>query len=306
MFSCSVASESGVSIPKSRVDAQYDATWLAVEFGYNTRPFAAPSLARSAVIAVLADVVELVDTLDLGSSAERCGSSSLPVRTTFSLSGPLLTPIASLPSCSLNHALSCALTRCARRRLALGVRRGPESEKGEVVFRLSAVFLLPSCSLNHALSCALTRCAGRRLALGVRRGPESEKGEVVFRLSAVFLLPSCSLNHALSCALTRCARRRLALGIRRGPESEKALFDSDGLILPHAALSTVLSRSRTHSTLAPCAVSALPGTKTPRQNTKTHASFGACGSSAHSVVDALSLCAGPSCPLDRAYPIASR
>ena len=30
---------------------------------------------------VLADVVELVDTLDLGSSAVRCGSSSLPIRT---------------------------------------------------------------------------------------------------------------------------------------------------------------------------------------------------------------------------------
>lgn len=28
-----------------------------------------------------ADVVELVDTLDLGSSAVRCGSSSLPIRT---------------------------------------------------------------------------------------------------------------------------------------------------------------------------------------------------------------------------------
>ncbi len=30
-----------------------------------------------------AGVVELVDTLDLGSSAERCGSSSLPARTKF-------------------------------------------------------------------------------------------------------------------------------------------------------------------------------------------------------------------------------
>ena len=29
----------------------------------------------------LAGVVELVDTLDLGSSAARCGSSSLPART---------------------------------------------------------------------------------------------------------------------------------------------------------------------------------------------------------------------------------
>ena len=28
-----------------------------------------------------ADVAKLVDALDLGSSAERCGSSSLPVRT---------------------------------------------------------------------------------------------------------------------------------------------------------------------------------------------------------------------------------
>jgi hypothetical protein len=30
---------------------------------------------------LIAGVVELVDTLDLGSSAERCGSSSLPART---------------------------------------------------------------------------------------------------------------------------------------------------------------------------------------------------------------------------------
>ena len=34
---------------------------------------------------VLADVVELVDTLDLGSSAVRCGSSSLPIRTNYLL-----------------------------------------------------------------------------------------------------------------------------------------------------------------------------------------------------------------------------
>ena len=31
----------------------------------------------------IADVAELVDALDLGSSIERCGSSSLPVRTTL-------------------------------------------------------------------------------------------------------------------------------------------------------------------------------------------------------------------------------
>jgi hypothetical protein len=30
-----------------------------------------------------ADVAELVDALDLGSSIERCGSSSLPIRTTL-------------------------------------------------------------------------------------------------------------------------------------------------------------------------------------------------------------------------------
>ena len=30
-----------------------------------------------------ADVAELVDALDLGSSIERCGSSSLPIRTIF-------------------------------------------------------------------------------------------------------------------------------------------------------------------------------------------------------------------------------
>ena len=33
------------------------------------------------LLAVAADVAELVDALDLGSSIERCGSSSLPVRT---------------------------------------------------------------------------------------------------------------------------------------------------------------------------------------------------------------------------------
>ena len=32
-------------------------------------------------IASYADVAELVDALDLGSSIERCGSSSLPIRT---------------------------------------------------------------------------------------------------------------------------------------------------------------------------------------------------------------------------------
>ena len=35
---------------------------------------------------VLADVVKLVDTLDLGSSAARCESSSLSVRTILDLS----------------------------------------------------------------------------------------------------------------------------------------------------------------------------------------------------------------------------
>ncbi len=30
---------------------------------------------------LIADVAELVDALDLGSSIERCGSSSLPIRT---------------------------------------------------------------------------------------------------------------------------------------------------------------------------------------------------------------------------------
>ncbi len=45
---------------------------------------------------VLADVVELVDTLDLGSSAVRCGSSSLPIRTNYLLYFNLLTLSPSL------------------------------------------------------------------------------------------------------------------------------------------------------------------------------------------------------------------
>ena len=50
---------------------------------------------------VLADVVELVDTLDLGSSAVRCGSSSLPIRTNYllvfkQLALPLLYQTASM------------------------------------------------------------------------------------------------------------------------------------------------------------------------------------------------------------------
>ncbi len=45
-----------------------------------------------------ADVVELVDTLDLGSSAARRGSSSLPIRTILSLGYLILLLFISLPA----------------------------------------------------------------------------------------------------------------------------------------------------------------------------------------------------------------
>ena len=45
------------------------------------RDFAALASRRQSRGPVCADVAELVDALDLGSSIERCGSSSLPIRT---------------------------------------------------------------------------------------------------------------------------------------------------------------------------------------------------------------------------------
>ena len=44
-----------------------------------------------------ADVAELVDALDLGSSIERCGSSSLPVRTILFFQAQVYKPRFSSP-----------------------------------------------------------------------------------------------------------------------------------------------------------------------------------------------------------------
>ena len=56
----------------------FSVSWQELLIGYNTRPFC---LAITQAGIGYADVAELVDALDLGSSIARCGSSSLPIRT---------------------------------------------------------------------------------------------------------------------------------------------------------------------------------------------------------------------------------